>query len=309
MSASCLLCGGPTALVLDDVRDNRFGSPGSWSIRRCPACNVEQTDPVPTLDQLIDLYEAHYNYGGELGTAYTGWRERLLMSPLYRLFLKLDGDVSFHGESGYGRLLDIGCNEGRGLTLYARGGFTVEGLELNANAAARARARGFVVHEAELSEFEPAELYDRVVLSNVLEHALDPRDMLRDVFRILKPGGQLWISLPNSDSWQRQVFGRTWINWHVPFHITHFTALGLKRLLAQNGFSVLSERQVTPSLWVAQSTLAWKFDRDPRLIRLQRNPIAIATLMGIARFLLFPALWLGNRLGRGDCLVIKARRR
>src|SRR5262245_16976471 len=111
MSTACLLCGGPTTPILEEVRDNRFGSPGTWSIRRCAACDVAQTDPTPGRDQLIQLYEAYYNYGGERGTSYTSWRERLLMSPLYRWFLRIDGDVSFHNARGTGRLIDIGCNE------------------------------------------------------------------------------------------------------------------------------------------------------------------------------------------------------
>ena len=309
MSAACLVCGGPTSPLLDDVRDNRFGSPGTWSIRRCAACDTAQTDPLPTQGELIALYEAHYNYGGEAGTAYTGWRERLFASPLYRWFLRIDGDVSFHSQRGVGRLLDIGCNEGRGLSLYARGGFTVEGLELNANAAAAARRRGFTVHEVDIVDFRPAAPFDRAVLSNVLEHALDPRAMLKHVHRILKPSGEVWISLPNRDSWLRRWFGRSWINWHVPFHITHFSAPALRQLLSQHGFEVVSERQVTPALWVAQSALAWRFDRSPRLAKLTRNPLAVVALMGAARGLLFPLWWLAHRLGHGDCLVIKARRR
>ena len=309
MSAPCLLCGGPTAAALDRVRDTRFGTPGEWSIRRCPRCAIEQTDPIPTLDQLVELYERHYNYGGERDTAYTRARDRLFGSRLYRIFLALDGDVSFHAETGAGRLIDIGCNEGRGLMRYAANGFAPEGLELNANAAAAARARGFVVHEIELDRFKPAAPYDRAVLANVLEHVLDPRAALKDVQRILKPGGQVWISLPNGRSWLRGVFGRAWINWHVPFHITHFTAFGLKRLLSQTGFAVIDERQVTPSLWVAQSALARLSGDSARLPRRLRNPLLIATLMLFARGLLFPLWWIGNRLGRGDCLVVKARRR
>src|SRR5262249_25060215 len=109
--AKCLLCGGPTTPMLDDVRDNRFGSPGAWTIRHCAVCDVAQTDPLPQLDVLIKLYETHYNYGGEADTSYTSWRERLFRSPLYRWFLAIDGDVSFHAERGSGRLIDIGCNE------------------------------------------------------------------------------------------------------------------------------------------------------------------------------------------------------
>lgn len=305
---ACLLCGGAATPVLARARDTRFGVPGEWTILACSACGLEQTDPLPSAAELKVLYETHYNWGGERDTTYTDWRERLLLSPLYRLLLVLDGDVSFHGEHGTGRLLDIGCNEGRGLVLYGRNGFVPEGLELNAKAAAAARARGFVVHAVDLAHFRPEQPFDRAVLSNVLEHALDPRAMLRDVHRILAPAGEVWISLPNARSWLRGVFGRAWINWHVPFHITHFTALRLVALLEETGFAVVAARQITPALWVAQSAIAWAFAGRPEQPRMLRQPLLLAGLMAIVRVLLFPLLWLANRVGRGDCLVVKARR-
>jgi SAM-dependent methyltransferase len=306
--SACLACGGATALVLEGVRDNRFGVPGTWSIRRCSRCALEQTDPVPSARELKALYEAHYNLARideSSAAAYGRKRERFLMSPLYQLMLRLDGDISFHGEKGSGRLLDIGCNEGRGLTLYRRNGFTPEGLELNSNAAAAARARGFVVHESDLHDFDPPQRFDRVVLSNVLEHATDPRAMLADVHRLLNPGGEVWISLPNNQSWLRRAFGRTWINWHVPFHITHFSAERLRGLLTESGFMVRSVRQVTPALWVAQSVITRLFPDQPEKLR---STALVAALMLVARGLFFPVLWLGNVTGRGDCLVVKARR-
>lgn len=308
MSTACLLCGGETRAVLEGVRDTRFGVPGTWSIRECKRCTLEQTNPVPSASELKTLYESHYNFPAlseAAAKAYTDRRERFLMSPLYQLMLAVDGDISFHAARGSGRLLDVGCNEGRGLALYRRNGFAAEGLELNSVAAATARARGFVVHEADLHDFKPAQPYDRVVLSNVLEHALDPRQMLGDVHRLLKPGGEVWISLPNNHSWLRRLFGRAWINWHVPFHITHFSADRLRRLLAECGFFVVSETQITPALWVAQSAIAWAYPGRPEKLR---STVPVAAIMLIARGLLFPLLWLGNRLGTGDCLVIRARR-
>jgi 2-polyprenyl-3-methyl-5-hydroxy-6-metoxy-1,4-benzoquinol methylase len=309
MSAACLLCGSATNEALAHVRDNRFGSPGEWTILHCPVCALEQTEPLPTLAQLKSLYEQHYNYGGEKGTSYTNWRERFLMGPLYQLMLAVDGDISFHAQKGSGRLLDIGCNEGRGLTLYQRNGFTPEGLELNSVAAAAARARGFTVHEADLSEFRPAHPFDRVVLSNVLEHALNPRAMLADVHRLLVPGGEVWISLPNSQSWMRKIFGRDWINWHVPFHITHFSETRLAMLLDEAGFDVVSRRQITPALWVAQTVIAKIFSGAPDQPQQLRQPVLVAWLMLVARGLCWPLLWLANVTGHGDCLVLKARKR
>ena len=305
MAEPCLLCGGETRPVLMRVRDTRFASPGEWTILRCQACGLEQTTPRPTGPELKQLYETYYNYGGESGTAYTGWREKLLMSPLYRWFLRLDGDVSFHTQTGSGRLLDVGCNEGRGLVLYRANGFRPEGLELNSRAAEVARSRGFMVYESDIEALQPSLPFERVVLSNVLEHALDPKKMLGAIRRLLVPGGEVWISLPNRRSALRSFFGRDWINWHVPFHIVHFDGDTLRRTLAESGFEMVEERQVTPALWVALSTIAALFPGRPAM---QRQPLLVMALMGIARGLLFPLLWAMNRCGSGDCLVVKARR-
>jgi SAM-dependent methyltransferase len=308
-SAVCVACGGALVTVLDGVFDTRFGIDAEFRIARCGACGLEQTLPRPAPAALAAYYAAHYNFGGESGTAYTGLRARFLASAAYRLWLALDGDISFHARPGSGRLLDIGCNEGRGLALYARNGFTaVEGLETNTVAAAAARARGFTVHGDTLAAFHPNRPYDVAVLSNVLEHALDPAEMLRQVRRILKPDGEVWISCPNAASWQRRLFGRRWINWHVPFHIVHFTDASLSRALADGGFATVEREQVTPALWVAHSVLAALSAHRGRPTAALRRALPVMLLMAFARGLLFPLLWLGNRVGGGDCLCRIARR-
>jgi hypothetical protein len=121
-------------------------------------------------------------------------------------------------------------------------------------------------------EFYPAAPYDVVVLSNVLEHTLDPRQMLLDVHRILASGGKVCISCPNSESWLRRAFGSSWINWHVPFHISHFCYKTLCQLLAQTGFTPIEMRQVTPAVWVAQSLIAYMFAREGTKNQQLRNP-------------------------------------
>ncbi len=202
-----------------------------------------------------------------------------------------------------GRLLDIGCNEGRGLRLYAHNGFQVEGLELNETAASVARKAVFVVHTELLENFVPESPYEVAVLSNVLEHSLNPRRMLMDVHRVLTSGGQIWISCPNSLSWLRTVFGKHWINWHVPFHISHFSPETLRRLLAETGYVDVQVRQITPALWVAQSIIACLFSKQGRKTGQLRNPFLTLLLMMFARLAFFPALWAGNKLGHGDCLL------
>jgi len=307
-SKECILCGSILEITLTRVVDNRFGAPGEYEIRRCVRCGFEQTFPTPCIQDLKLLYERYYNFGEQQSSLYSRLRERFLFSWLNRVWIWLDGDVAFHRQHGTGRLLDVGCNEGRSLRIFEHNGFRSEGLELNATAAATARRAGFVVYTRLLGDFEPVDPYDVAVLSNVLEHSLCPQKMLEDIRRILGGRGQVWISCPNSSSWLRKIFGRAWINWHVPFHISHFNPQTLQKLVRDSGYKEVTLRHITPALWVAQSFIAYLFAKKGQKTSQLRNPFLTAFFMMLARFLLFPALWLGNRLGRGDCLVVTAMR-
>jgi 2-polyprenyl-3-methyl-5-hydroxy-6-metoxy-1,4-benzoquinol methylase len=304
--AECLLCSGQLEQVFCGITDNRLGSPGTYEIRRCVNCGFEQTWPAPTQAELTELYTTYYNFGGQKDSLYTRLREWFLFSFANRLWMRLDGDVAFHRCRGTGRLLDIGCNEGRGLRIHASNGFRAEGLELNERAARVARDAGFKVQTCLLEDFRPEEPFDVAVLSNVLEHSLEPRRMLRDVHRILGLGGQVWISCPNSQSWLRRAFGRSWINWHAPFHISHFSAKTMRQLLEQTGFVDIEIKDITPALWVSQSLIAYLFAKPGLKTWQLRNPFLTLLFMTTARFLAFPALWLGNLRGKGDCLQVTA---
>lgn len=306
-SRKCAVCGQACQVVLSGLYDHRFGAPGTYDIMKCQGCGLEQTWPRPAAQELQSLYETYYNAGVEPGGSYQSLRERFLASKAYRLWLKWDGDISFHLRRGQGRLLDLGCNEGRGLSLYAANGFNAEGLEINEKAAALARQRGFQVYTCSLEEFTPPEPYAVVVLSNVLEHALDPLVMLAQVRRLLHPNGEVWISLPNADSLWRRVFGRNWINWHVPFHLWHFSPGTLKEILAGTGFRLQEIKSFTPALWLAQSLCVRSCSKAGRVNRLMRSAPVVAGLMLAARLMILPFFSRTDRRLRGDCLVARAR--
>lgn len=288
--------------------DTRFGISRQYQIVTCLACGLEQTVPRPNQVELNALYEQFYNFGGERNTRYTQLRAKFINSFLYRVWLAIDGDISFHRKIGSGRLLDVGCNEGRGLEFYQAHGFFAEGLELNSKAAKVARDKGFMVHGSTLEGFSTVEKYDVVVLSNVLEHSLNPSEMLRCIHKLLNPHGQVWISCPNSQSWLRTVFSRNWINWHVPFHLVHFSPDTLKAMLEKSDFQVTNMQQETPALWVSHSIIAQCFAKPKQATQQLRSAPLVASLILLIRGLLFPILWLGNLVKRGDCLVVVARK-
>ena len=305
----CINCGEPlTSSSQNLVWDTRFGITQRYQICSCGKCYLEQTQPLPNQVDLNGLYEKYYNFSGERNTRYTQLRAKFINSFLYRIWLAIDGDISFHSASGTGNLLDVGCNEGRGLEFYKNHGYSAEGLELNGKAAEVARSKGFVVHGSTLEGFSTEKKYDVVVLSNVLEHSLNPAEMLSAIYGLLNPNGQVWISCPNSQSWLRSAFGRFWINWHVPFHVVHFSCSTLSMLLKKSQFEVVEMRQETPALWVSHSIIARLFAKPGQPTMQLRSAALVAALILLIRGLLFPLLWLGNLCKRGDCLVVVARK-
>jgi 2-polyprenyl-3-methyl-5-hydroxy-6-metoxy-1,4-benzoquinol methylase len=101
------------------------------------------------------------------------------------------------------RVLDIGCSTGYvGEALVARG-CTVDGVELDPEAAELARKRGLRtvtvldVDREDLAAALEGQQYDRIILSEILEHLLRPAEVLAAAVTLLAPGGQVVVSVPN----------------------------------------------------------------------------------------------------------------
>ncbi len=302
------MCSGDLIVDPEPLFDTRFGIPALHHVAECTFCGVAQLAYPPDLSELKSLYATYYNFGGESHSLYFRLREWFFDSALYRLWMILDGDISFHSVIGKGRLLDVGCNEGRGLTLYRKNGFDVSGLELNPVAAEQARKRGFEVSSNTIEQHKSNHPFDVIVMSNVLEHVPNPRASISAASLLLKEGGELWLSCPNYRSWLRKLFGRYWINWHIPFHLTFFDTEGLSRLLGSMGFELLQVKTRTPAIWFGFSMIAFFFSKPKHQNRQLRNPLIVLLTMLVARTLFFPVLWLFDLAGRGDCLLIRAKK-
>jgi SAM-dependent methyltransferase len=109
-----------------------------------------------------------------------------------------------------GILLDVGCGFGAFLEAAKSIGWKACGVEV-ASLPASIAARCHDVFHDYLSDapYEPNS-FDVVRLNNVIEHAPSPRALVRDIGRVLRPGGLLYISTPNVDSFGLALQGARW---------------------------------------------------------------------------------------------------
>lgn len=102
-----------------------------------------------------------------------------------------------------GRVLDVGCARGANADVLRRHGAThLAGIELDPEFAAAARERyDEVVHGSVPEDLAwPEQSFDTILAYDVLEHLVDPWTAAKRLAQLLKPGGQLHVSLPNARS-------------------------------------------------------------------------------------------------------------
>lgn len=138
-----------------------------------------------------------------------------------------------------GAICDLGCWVGFLLSGAERRGWSATGVEPSRFAADLARERfGLEVQTGTLDTADlPPESFDCVVMGDVVEHLPDPGSTLERVGGLLRPGGVVYLALPDAGSVVARRLGARW--WSVlPTHVQYFTRASLTRLLSTRGFTV-----------------------------------------------------------------------
>lgn len=172
------------------------------------------------LEQLSERYAQHNRIERGAGFVFAG-PERM---ELFRRYV-----------SGPGRkVLDLGCRDGALTSRYAEGNEVV-GVDADREALAEAEKLGIETRWADLDEplpFEDAS-FDVVVAGELLEHLRDPGRLVREVLRVLRPGGTFVASVPNAYRLKnrlRFMLGRKPED--DPTHLQMFSAADVQQLLA-----------------------------------------------------------------------------
>ena len=148
-----------------------------------------------------------------------------------------------------GKLLDIGCGTQKIMGIFDKKGFEVYGTDITQSEMEKENKQ-FVVKK---SDFENEKLkfdenqFDVVFCKSVVEHLKNPKNILSEAFRVLKPGGKLIILTP---SWRHSHWGPFYIDFS---HVTPFTEASLRDIL------LITDFNETNIEIFYQFPLIWKF--------------------------------------------------
>ncbi|RLC82161.1 MAG: hypothetical protein DRJ03_05070 [Chloroflexi bacterium] len=228
----CPICNCANSQILfRAVSWESFARDQVYELRRCNDCGIVFTSP-PVSSEELDVFYAQ--------GIYKDTRNRLYpiiegLSQILQWF-RLRKITRMYKR---GKLLDVGCGKGRFLAYAATHGWNVRGVEPSENG--RRFARNMLGDRAvrSLDELRSVERFDVVTLWHVLEHISEPVKMLRQIRSYVKPGGSLFIAVPNFASLQAQMGRGHWSHLDIPRHYVHYAPDTLKYALTLAGYTTL----------------------------------------------------------------------
>ncbi|MGQ9599812.1 MAG: class I SAM-dependent methyltransferase [Anaerolineae bacterium] len=301
---SCNLCGRDDTQFLFDGWDRLHGQPGRFRMVRCRQCGLIYLNPRPLPSQIGRYYPEDYpSYQGsrrsaQSRVAHRAWR--------YGVGKRLRAVAAFQPP---GRLLDVGCADGAFVAFAREQGWDAYGVELNPVAAAFCRdTLNLPVITGDLLQAAyPPAYFDGVTLWSVLEHLHDPMAALREIHRILRPGGLVVLATPNPRSVDARLFGPAWVGYDMPRHLYIFPDEVLEQMLSQTGFRILERRCFFGGQTLFFLSLYYFWQDRPRR-QWMRRWVQRLEKSWLVRAVTMPYFFLIDKMGAGPIATVFARR-
>jgi SAM-dependent methyltransferase len=207
-----------------------------FKIRKCLSCGLAFHTEFSNEEELRDYYTHYYR------------EENLAFSPITEA--RFQSLVStFEVYRATNQMLDVGCGLGHFLKVAMEMGWGAFGTEIASGAFDQLAKLGVNSFCGKLESANYAgEFFDVVYCSEVIEHLLDPTTLLREIARILRPGGLLYLTTPNFNSLSRRLLASKWRVFSKE-HICYFTPGSLAGALREAGFPkvAIAARNIDPN--------------------------------------------------------------
>lgn len=227
----CPSCGTTNQEPFLTVKDH-FLTKEDFSLGKCSNCGLLFTVNRPTADSIGNYYKST-DYVSHSST------KKGIVNRVYGMVRNytLGKKVKLISELVSGtNLLDIGAGTGHFLKRAKDEGFTVLGLEPDADARNVAKELNTVdlLPLSELTELGH-ERFDAITMWHVLEHVFELNVELESIIAGLKKEGVLVIAVPNYTSFDAGYYKEFWAAYDVPRHLYHFSPEVITKLVEGKG--------------------------------------------------------------------------
>jgi 2-polyprenyl-3-methyl-5-hydroxy-6-metoxy-1,4-benzoquinol methylase len=202
-------------------------------LRKCPSCGQILSSCTRERYEL-----SNQDWNTEKGT----WPSEKDMRRLIRLKTRDINIISnlLSIKKADIHLLDVGCSNGAFVSFANSLGLNAEGVDPSEKAVRNGIDRGLNIHLGYLHEVAfQDDAFDAITLYEVIEHVNEPKALLAECHRILKPNGVLVIGTGNVNSWTQWIRKSKWDFFNMKEHgghINFFSPKSLEVLASRTGF-------------------------------------------------------------------------
>ncbi len=199
---------------------------------RCRRCQLEYLTPRLNQEVIIHAYSSGSD---EIFVSQAKAREVTFNRCL---------DIVEKYQPAKGKVLDVGTAGGSFLAAAKKRGWDVSGCEPNRWLSKWGKENyGIDIFPGTIFDMKIKDAsYDVVTLWDVLEHTPDPKKVLLECGRVLKPNGLLVVNYPDIGSLVSKGMGRKWV-FLLSVHLYYFTPPTIRQMLIKTGFKPLKFRK------------------------------------------------------------------
>jgi SAM-dependent methyltransferase len=155
-----------------------------------------------------------------------------IVHPLYIIRKSLYRVIVKHAASLTGKMMDFGCGSKPYKPLFVNATEYI-GVDYQGEGHSHENEQIDVFYDGKTIPFAD-NTFDSILTSEVLEHIFNVEDIVKELYRVLKPGGKILISTPFA-----------WTEHEMPNDFGRYTSVGMQALLTRNGFSILAMDKTT----------------------------------------------------------------
>jgi 2-polyprenyl-3-methyl-5-hydroxy-6-metoxy-1,4-benzoquinol methylase len=230
---SCILCGSGDLENLYEVESEYIEDnlPSKFQLQQCKACRHTFVNPRPETEELMKYYPSDCpNYASSHETGI----EKIVKKP--------QTEQENPKNKQKFKILDVGFGQGDYLVKMAGKGCECYGTDPSEHAVKVAQEKNpdFKLFCGDVTDAKyPDNFFDRINLTHVLEHVPFPPETLKELYRVLKLEGIIYIEVPNYAGIYYSLAKKA-AEYFVPQHLSFFTPTTLEKALIDAGFADIS---------------------------------------------------------------------